>query len=84
MTTPADDEDIKDVMAEEKSRGTKRRPVDSTERRERRLLEADLLRALSEGDFHAYVQQLEKAGLRDGTPEYANALKIFHSWPGRR
>jgi len=84
VTAAADDEDIKDVMAEEKSRGTKRRPVDPAERRKKQLLQADLLRALSEGDLHAYVQQLEKGGLRDGTPEYANALKIFQSWPARR
>jgi hypothetical protein len=80
----SDDRDLQDVMAEEKSRGTRRRTVDTAERKKQLRLERDALRAIRSGDLHAYVRMLHEAGMKDGSPEYANALKIFHSFRDQR
>jgi hypothetical protein len=79
MPMDPEDQDLSDVMEEEKSRGTKRRPIDTLERKKKRQLEADALRAIQSGDLRAFVRMLHEAGIKDGTPEYANALKLFHS-----
>jgi hypothetical protein len=84
MPADSEDQDLNDVMAEEKSRGTRRRAIDTAERKKQLQLERDALRAIKSGDLHAYVRMLHEAGMKDGSPEYANALKIFHSFHGRR
>jgi hypothetical protein len=84
MQEDSSDHDLRDVMAEEKRRGTRRRAIDTAERKKRLQLERDALRAIKSGDLHAYVRMLHEAGMKDGSPEYANALKIFQSFHGRR
>jgi hypothetical protein len=84
VITDAEDKDILDLMREEKSRGTKRRPVNTSEEKKRRKLEKDALRAIQSGDLHAFVRMLHEAGVKDGTPAFANALKIFHASVPRR
>jgi hypothetical protein len=84
VTTNAEDKDILDLMREEKSRGTKRRPLNTTEEKKRRNLERDTLRAIQSGDLRAFVRMLHEAGVKDGTPEFANALKVFHASAPRR
>jgi hypothetical protein len=77
------DKDLRDVMREETSRG-KRRPVDTAEEKKKRKLQKDALRAIQSGDLHAFVRMLHEAGVKDGTPAFANALKIFHASAPRR
>jgi hypothetical protein len=84
VTPNAEDKDLRDLMREEKSRGTKRRPVNTSEERKKRNLEKDALRAIQSGDLHAFVRMLHEAGVKDGTPAFANALKIFHASGPRR
>lgn len=84
MTDDADEQELLDIMAEEKSRGTRRRRVDPAARKRQLQLERDAIRAIKTGDLHAYVRMLHEAGIQDGTPEFANALKVFHSFRGRR
>jgi hypothetical protein len=84
VTTDAEDKDILDLMREEKSRGTKRRPVNTSEERKKRNLEKDALRAIQSGDLHAFVRMLHEAGVKDGTPAFSNALKTFHASAPRR
>jgi hypothetical protein len=84
VTPNAEDKDLRDLMREEKSRGTKRRPVNTSEERKKRNLEKDALRAIQSGDLHAFVRMLHEAGVKDGTPAFANALKIFHASAPRR
>jgi hypothetical protein len=84
MPAESEDQDLQDVIAEEKSRGTRRRPVDTAEKKKQQRLRNDALRALKSGDLHAYVRMLHESGMKDGSPEYANALKVFHSFHGRR
>jgi hypothetical protein len=84
MPSDSKEQDLQDVMAEEKSRGTRRRAVDTAARKRQLQLEKDALRAIKSGDLHAYVRMLHEAGMKDDSPEYANALKIFHSFHGPR
>ncbi|MGA7915881.1 MAG: hypothetical protein WCA00_11645 [Candidatus Acidiferrales bacterium] len=82
MISDADDTELRDVMREEKSRG--KRKVDIAEQKKRRQLENAAMKAIGSGDLHAFVRMLHEAGMKDGTPEYANALKIFHASARRR
>jgi hypothetical protein len=82
MTAERDDKDLRDVMREEKSRGKRR--VDTAQEKKKRQLENDAMQAIRSGDLHALVRMLYEAGMKDGTPEYANALKIFHASAPRR
>jgi hypothetical protein len=84
VITDTEDKDVLDVMREEKSRGTKRRPANTAEQKKKRKLENDALRAIQSGDLHAFVRMLHEAGVKDGTPAFANALKIFHASAPRR
>jgi hypothetical protein len=84
MTGNGDEQDLRDIMAEEKSRGMRRRRADPAARKKQLQLERDAIRAIKTGDLHAYVRMLLEAGIQDGTPEFANALKVFHSFRGRR
>ncbi len=77
VTTDIEDKDLRDVMPEERSRGKRR--VDAAHQKKKRQLEEDAMRAIASGDLHAFVRMLHEAGMKDGTPEYANALKIFHA-----
>ena len=82
MATDIEDKDLRDVMREEKSRGKRR--VDTAQEKKKRQLEEAAARAIASGDLHAFVRMLHEAGMKDGTPAYANALKIFHASARRR
>jgi hypothetical protein len=82
MTTDGENRDLHDVMREEKSRGKRR--VDTAQEKKKRQLDEAAMRAIASGDLHAFVRMLHEAGMKDGTPEYANALKIFHASAHRR
>ena len=71
----AEKEDIHDVRKEEESRG--RRPVDTEARKKAARLRAGLRRVLNSGDERAFLQILREAGLKDGTPEFEKAWKLF-------
>ena len=75
-----EEEDIRDVRREEESRG--RRPVDIKARRQTARLRADLHKALKAGDERAFLKILREAGLKDGTPEFVEALKLFRKEVG--
>ena len=75
------DRDLEDVMIEEKSRG--RRPVDMKTRRQRQKLLRDLRRLLESGDERAFMEAIRSAGLKDGSPEFLNALRVWREFRGR-
>ena len=77
---PTEDEELRDLIAEEKSRGTKRRRLDITARKKQAQLEKYALAAIKAGDLNAYVRMLHEAGMKEDSPEFANALRIFHSF----
>jgi len=77
-----DEEDLRDVIAEERSR--RRRPVDTAELKKRRELRARLRRVLSFGDRGALVKILKDAGHGEGSEEYRRALRVFDELTGPR
>ena len=67
--------DFEDVIHEETSRG--RRPIDTTVRRRRQKLLRELSRTLREDDERDFLRIVRALGLRDGSPEFANALHLW-------
>ena len=77
------EKELADVIAEEKSRGGRRRPVDAELRRRLKRLRADLIRALHARDEREFLRLLRESGWKDETPEFANALKHFRAFLGK-
>ncbi len=69
------DRELEDVMWEERSRG--RRPVDTKARRERQKLLRDLRRLIETGDERGFLQAIRSAGLKDGSPEFLEAWRVW-------
>ena len=77
------EEDVREVRAEEERRGRSRRPVDTEAKKKARRLRNDLENVLRTGDERRFLMILREAGLKDGTPEFAKALKLFREESGR-
>lgn len=75
MSTDSREEDIHEVMEEEKRRG--KRPIDTQAREKARRLRADILKAYRSKDERAFMAILREAGIHDGTPEFVRKLKLF-------
>lgn len=73
----SEDRDLRDVIAEERSRGSKRKPIDSEGRRRAKQLREDILRAYRTGDEMGFRIALLAAGWPESSPEFAAALKKF-------
>ena len=67
--------DLEDVLREETSRG--RRPVDATARRRRWELLRKLSRTIREGNEREFLRIVRALGLKDGSPELANVLRLW-------
>ena len=78
------DDEIQSILAEEKSRGVRRKRVDTEERRKNQKTKADLAKVLASGDERAFMKILREIGLRDDSPEFLMALKAFRDLAGRR
>lgn len=78
------DDEIQSILAEEKSRGVRRKRVDTEERRKNQKTKADLAKVLASGDERAFMKILREIGLRDDSPEFLRALKAFRDLAGRR
>jgi hypothetical protein len=70
-------QDFWDVFAEESSRGRRRRPLDAEQRRVQAKLRREAVKALREKDERSFTALLQRAGIRDESPEFAAALKLF-------
>lgn len=77
MIVKREDRDLQDVLATERSRGSKRRPVDPEERRRAKQLREDILRACREGDEMGVRIALLAAGWSESSQELESALKKF-------
>ncbi len=73
------DEDLREVMDEEKSRG-RRRPADPEARKRRKALLRDLRRLLKYGDEKDFVEAIRALGLKEGSPEFQNALAVWREY----
>ena len=80
----ADDEDIRFVMEEGKSRGVRRKRLDTEQRRKTQKTKLDLVRVLASGDERAFLKIMREIGLKDDSPEFLKALKAFRDHVARR
>ena len=71
--------DIRDVMSEEKARG--RRRVDSEARKAHKKLLRDVGYLLRLNDRKVFIENLVRLGLKPGSPAYEAALQ---AWNERR
>lgn len=78
------DDEIEAIMAEEKSRGTRRKRLDTVERSKARETKAALAKALSLGDERILMKILREVGLKDDSPEFVKALQLFRDLASRR
>jgi hypothetical protein len=69
--------DLRDVQAEERSRGVRRRKLDTSERREAARLRQNTLKACRDRDETALKIALLGAGWSEESPEFAEALRKF-------
>ncbi|MGH9743180.1 MAG: hypothetical protein ACRD51_12625 [Candidatus Acidiferrum sp.] len=77
-----DDEELKDLIAEEKQRGRKR-PINIAARQRRMKLLNGFRITLKSGDESAFVQLLiDEIGLLPGTKEYNEALRKWRALRG--
>lgn len=70
---------VRDVIQDEKRKGTRRRPKDVNEERKKRKLAEDGLKAIKAKDVRTFTELLLRAGIREGSPEWKNAWKAFYS-----
>jgi hypothetical protein len=77
-------EDLKDVRAEELSRGSRRRKLDTNEKRRAARLRQDVLQAYRSGDETGFKIALLAGGWSEDSPEFAAALKKFRDAVSRR
>ncbi len=66
---------------EERSRG--RRPIDMKTRRERQKLREDLRRLLETGDERGFMEAIRRVGLKDGSPEFLEAWRVWREFRRR-
>ena len=72
------DDDIKEVMAEERSRG--RRRVDPAARKAFQKLKREASFLLSIRDVRLFNQELLRLGVKPGTPDYEAALQAWREF----
>ena len=70
-------DDLRDVQAEEKNRGIRRKRLDTEERRKAAALRQDVLKACRDRDETALRIALLGAGWSEESPEFAVALRKF-------
>ena len=75
----SNEQDLKDVLEEETSRGTSRRPIDTDARRERQEKRGKVINAAYEiDDIDQWRQYLrEDLNLKEGTPQFEDAERLW-------
>lgn len=74
------DDDLGDVLGAETRRG--RRPIDPEQRRRRNRLVRLALKAIQDKDERGFLSVLREGGVKDGTAEFAEALRLFREKVG--
>ena len=72
------DDDIRDVMKEEKHRGRKH-VLDLEAQKERQALLRDFGRLLKEGTEQEFLEAIRALGLKEGSDDFQNALRVWRS-----
>ena len=70
------DPDVDDVIKEETSRG--RRPVDTDARREHARRVQRVKKAIRDRDKRAFLDAMRAAGVKDGTPQFREAVELWN------
>jgi len=73
------DPEVRDLIQDEKRKGTRRRPRDVSEERKKRKLAEDGLKAIKAKDVRAFTELLLRAGIPEDSLEWKNAWKAFYS-----
>ena len=73
------DDEIRKLIEDEMRRGSRRRPIDSEELDRKRKLRHDLIIAFQLGDERNFLRVLREFGLKDESPEFQNAWKVFRA-----
>ncbi len=71
-------DDIEEVMKQERRRG--RRPIDFESGKERAQTLRDMRKLLESASEEEFVAVIRVAGLRDGSPEFLEALRIWRGY----
>jgi hypothetical protein len=77
-------DDLRDVQAEERSRGSRRKRLDTQEKNRAARLRQDILRAYRGGDEMGFKIALLAAGWVEDSPEFEAALQKFRDAVSRR
>lgn len=70
--------DLGDVIGSETRRG--RRPIDVDAKRKRLELLNDLRKLLMLATEEEFIKAMQAAGLRDGSPQFLEALRIWREY----
>jgi hypothetical protein len=73
-----DKSDLEEVMRQEKRRG--RRPIDFEAGKRRAQTLSDMRKLLERANQEEFVAAIRAAGLRDGSPEFSEALRIWRDY----
>lgn len=76
------DEGLRDLFAEEQSRGTKR-PRRAKQLEVDRLIREGVAKAIRQRDVRPLLDALWKAGWKDDSPEFVRAVKAFEKILGQ-
>jgi hypothetical protein len=77
------DTELRQVMAEERGRGSRRPVKAETLQKQRRLRKAAEMLANKECDKRDYLSGLRELGLQDGSPEFLEFVKAWDAYRGR-
>jgi|GEM_PF-4488480 len=73
------DREVADLIRAERRKGSRRGPRDEAAERKKQRLAADGLRAIKAKDARRFTELLRLAGIRENSPEWKNAWKVFYS-----
>lgn len=73
------DSDVREVMEEHTRLVSGRGPSVAKEAQKKRALARAALRAIEARDERAFSEQLRRAGVKDGSPEWKKAWEIYRS-----
>ena len=77
------DTELQQVMAEERGRGSRHPVKAETLEKQRRLRRAAEMLANRDCDKRDYLSGLRELGLRDGSPEFLEFVKVWDAYRGR-
>ena len=79
-----EEDEIEDVRNEETNRGSRRKRVDSEERRKAARLRKAVIQAFKEGNEGILISALLDAEWDEDSPEFARALAVFRETVKRK